>query len=62
MSQLRTSKRLPSIGKAFTVMDLCLGVVDGVRGDGLSSQGLHEDLRASTEVKHKVKSELLLEA
>jgi len=51
---------------AFLVLDLSLDVVDGVRGlniqgDGLTGQGLDEDLHTSTETKHQVKGGLLLD-
>ena len=45
----------------FLVLDFCLDVVDSVRGlniesDGLSSQGLNEDLHSSSESQHQVES------
>ena len=51
---------------AFLVLDLGLDVFDGVRGlnvesDGLASQGLDEDLHATTEAENQVKSGLLLD-
>jgi len=51
---------------AFLVLDLLLHVLDRVRGldfegDGLSGQGLDEDLHASTETEDEVESGLLLD-
>jgi len=51
---------------AFLVLDLGLHIVNGVRGfdlksDGLSSEGLDEDLHSSTEAKDKMKSGFLLD-
>ena len=51
---------------ALLVLDLGLHVVNGVRalnieGDGLSSEGLHEDLHATTEAEHQVEGGLLLD-
>ena len=51
---------------AFLVLDLGLHVLDGVawldlEGDGLSGQGLDEDLHTTTEAEHEVKSGLLLD-
>merc|ERR550514_1078229 len=51
---------------SFLVLDLGLDVVDGIRwlnikGDGLSGQGLDEDLHSSTETEDQVKSGLLLD-
>merc|ERR1712038_1440448 len=48
------------------VLDLGLNIVDSVRwldieGDGLSSQGLDEDLHTSTKTENQVKSRLLLD-
>jgi hypothetical protein len=53
-------------GNALLVLDLLLDVVDGVRsfhieGDGLASQGLHENLHAAAQTKHQVESRLLLD-
>ena len=50
---------------AFLVLDLGLHVLDGVglldvEGDSLASQGLHENLHATTESEDQVKSGLLL--
>ncbi len=47
-------------GDSLHVLDLGFDIVDGVRrlhvkGDGLASEGLHEDLHASTEMKDRVK-------
>merc|ERR1719326_685991 len=57
-----------SEGSTSRVMVLNLGlyVLNGVRGldvqgDGVAGQGLHEDLHAATETKHKMKSGLLLD-
>ena len=51
---------------ALLVLDLGLHVVNGVRalhieGDGLSSEGLHEDLHSTTEAEHQVEGGLLLD-
>ena len=51
---------------ALLVLDLRLHVVDGVgrlhlQGDGLASQGLHEDLHATAEAEHQVEGRLLLD-
>merc|ERR1712184_78338 len=48
------------------VLNLLLHLLDGVtsldlKGDGLSGQGLDEDLHASTETKNQVKSGFLLD-
>ncbi|KAM0863660.1 hypothetical protein ACQ4PT_044442 [Festuca glaucescens] len=53
-------------GNALLVLDLRLDVVDRVRrlnlqGDGLASEGLDEDLHATTEAEHQVESGLLLD-
>ena len=50
---------------AFLVLDLSLDVLDGVRGlnvqsDGLASEGLDEDLHATTKSEDQVKGGLLL--
>merc|ERR1711944_222817 len=50
---------------ALLVLDLCLDVLDGVtwldfEGDGLSSQGLDEDLHTTTESEHEMEGGLLL--
>jgi len=46
-------------GNAFLVLDLCFDVVNSVRwldvkGDGLSSESLHEDLHTSTKSENQV--------
>jgi len=51
---------------SLLVLDLGLDVFDGVarldfKGNGLSSQGLHEDLHTTTESKDKVKGRLFLD-
>jgi len=51
---------------SLLVLDLSLDVFDGVswldiKGDGLASQGLDEDLHTSSESQHQVKSGLLLD-
>jgi len=51
---------------ALLVLDLLLHVVDGVtrldlEGDGFASEGLDEDLHASTKSQHQVESRLLLD-
>ena len=48
------------------VLDLSLDVVNGIRGldlkgDGLASEGLDEDLHTSPESEHKMESGLLLD-
>jgi len=53
-------------GNSFLVLDLLLDVVDGVRalnleGDGLSSEGLDEDLHASPQTQHQMEGGLLLD-
>ena len=53
-------------GDALLVLDLGLDVLDGVRvlnikGDGLASQGLDEDLHASSESEDEMESGLLLD-
>merc|ERR1711990_1064149 len=53
-------------GDSLLVLDLGLDVLDGVRwfdleGDGLSSQGLDEDLHASPQSEHKMEGALLLD-
>merc|ERR1711945_24880 len=53
-------------GDALLVLDLGLDVLDGVglfdlKGDGLASQGLDEDLHASSKSKDQVKGGLLLD-
>merc|ERR1711874_647923 len=53
-------------GYALLVLDLGLDVLDGVggldlKGDGLASQGLDEDLHTSPETEDKVESGLLLD-
>jgi len=50
----------------FLVLDFLLDIVNGVgrldfKGDGFASQGLHEDLHASTETEDKVESGFLLD-
>ena len=50
---------------AFLVLDLSLDVLDGVgsldlEGDGLSSEGLDEDLHASTQAEDEMEGGLLL--
>merc|ERR1712110_1297798 len=51
---------------AFLVLDLLLDLLDGVgaldlKGDGLSGQGLDEDLHATTKAENQVESGLLLD-
>merc|ERR1719436_1037123 len=50
----------------FLVLDLGLDILNGVRwldfeGDGLSGEGLNEDLHATTESEHKVEGGFLLD-
>merc|ERR1712002_1361378 len=51
---------------SFLVLDLCLHVLNGVgrlnlEGDGLTGQGLHEDLHTSSQPQDKMKGGLLLD-
>merc|ERR1719477_331802 len=53
-------------GDALLVLDLGLDVLDGVggldlKGDGLASEGLDEDLHTSPETEDKVEGGLLLD-
>jgi hypothetical protein len=53
-------------GNSLLVLDLGLNALDGVRaldfkGDGLSSEGLNENLHSSTETEHQVKGGFLLD-
>merc|ERR1712108_113659 len=53
-------------GDSLLVLDLSLDVLNGVRGldlegDGLTGEGLDEDLHASPESEHKMESALLLD-
>jgi len=53
-------------GDALLVLDLGLDILDGVRrlnvqGDGLSGQGLDEDLHATSQSEDQVKGRLLLD-
>ena len=53
-------------GDSFLVLDFCLDVVNGVgafdlESDGLSGQGLNEDLHTTTETKDEMESQLLLD-
>merc|ERR1740124_1141956 len=53
-------------GNTFLILNLSFHVVDSVRwfdiqSDGLSRQGLHKNLHASTKTKYQVKSGLLLD-
>jgi len=53
-------------GNTFLVLDLLLDIVDGVRalhlkGDGLASERLDEDLHSSSESEDEMKSALLLD-
>jgi len=53
-------------GDSFLVLDLLFDVVNGVRaldfeGDGLSGQGLDEDLHSSSQTEHQVEGGLLLD-
>ncbi|KFU89570.1 hypothetical protein M959_10157, partial [Chaetura pelagica] len=66
--QLLASKDQPLLvgGNAFLVLDLGLDIFNGVtglhlQGDGLACQGLHEDLHATPQTKHKMQSRLLLD-
>ena len=53
-------------GNTLLVLDLGLNVLNGVgrfdlEGDGLSSEGLNEDLHSSTETQNQMESALLLD-
>ena len=53
-------------GNSFLVLDLLFHGLDGVgrldfKGDGLSCEGLHEDLHTTTKTKDQMKSRLLLD-
>merc|ERR1712188_298607 len=53
-------------GDAFLVLDLGLHVLDGVglldiEGDGLSSEGLHEDLHTTAESEDEMEGGFLLD-
>ena len=53
-------------GNAFLVLDLGLDVLNGVRGfniegDGLSGQGLDEDLHTAAQAQHEMQCRLLLD-
>merc|ERR1712013_500191 len=57
---------LPIRRNAFLVLNFGLHIVNGIGGfdiqsDGLSSQGLHEDLHTSAKTKDEMKSRLLLD-
>merc|ERR1712025_1006337 len=65
--QLLTSKDQPLLvwGNSFLVLDFSLDVFNGIRwfnlkGDGLASQCLDEDLHTSSQSKHKMKGAFLL--
>ncbi|KFQ43020.1 hypothetical protein N333_00852, partial [Nestor notabilis] len=66
--QLLTSKDQPLLvrGDAFLVLDLGLHILNVItgfnfQGDGLASQGLHEDLHTTPEAQHQVQSGFLLD-
>merc|ERR1712173_85592 len=66
--QLLASEDQPLLirGDSLLVLDLGLDVLNGVRwldlqGDGLSSQGLDEDLHTSSQSEHKMEGALLLD-
>merc|ERR1711971_526577 len=66
--QLLASKDKPLLvrGDALLVLDLGLHVLDGVRGldlkgNGLSGEGLHEDLHTSPKTENKMEGGLLLD-
>ena len=51
---------------ALLVLDLCLDILNGVRrldveGDGLSGEGLHEELHSTAESEDQMESRLLLD-
>merc|ERR1712241_1099212 len=67
--QLLASEDQPLLvwGDSLLVLDLGLDVLNGVRGlhlegDGLTGEGLDEDLHASPESEHKMEGALLLDA
>merc|ERR1712096_129341 len=66
--QLFTGEDQPLLiwGDSFLVLDLGLHILNGVRwlhlqGDGLTSEGLDEDLHASSETENEMKGALLLD-
>merc|ERR1711896_37240 len=66
--QLLASEDQPLLiwGDSLLVLDLGLDVLNGVRGfdlkgDGLTGEGLDEDLHASPESEHKMEGALLLD-
>merc|ERR1712177_104377 len=66
--QLLSSKDQPLLvwGNSFLVLDLSLDILDGVRwfnlkGDGLTSEGLDEDLHTSSQSQNKMESAFLLD-
>jgi len=53
-------------GDAFLILDFGLHVLDSVgllhiKGDGLASKGLHEDLHSTAETEHEMEGRLLLD-
>jgi len=66
--QLLSSEDQPLLirGDSLLVLNLCLHIFDGVgrlnlKGDGLTGQGLDEDLHASSQSQNQVESGLLLD-
>merc|ERR1711944_145740 len=66
--ELFTGKDQPLLiwGNALLILNFGLDVFNGVRGfnlkgDGLASQGLDEDLHTTTETEHQMQSGLLLD-
>jgi len=66
--ELLSSKDEPLLvwGDSLLVLDLGLDILNAVRGlnlegDGLASQGLDENLHASSQSEHEVKGGLLLD-
>merc|ERR1719422_922740 len=66
--QLLSSKDQPLLvwGNSFLVLDLGLDILNGIRrfnleGDGLSSQGLDEDLHTSSQSENQMQGALLLD-
>ncbi|KFO59390.1 hypothetical protein N302_01295, partial [Corvus brachyrhynchos] len=66
--QLLASKDQPLLIRrdAFLVLDLSLDILDGVtglhlKGDGLSRQGLHENLHPPSQAQHQVQGGFLLD-
>merc|ERR1719420_60865 len=66
--QLLSSEDQPLLvwGNSFLVLDLCLDILNGIRGfnlegDGLTSESLDENLHASSQSENQMQSRLLLD-